>query len=113
MAHPFRPDQQLTVTNPDYMIFEEVWTVVEVAYPVITFSCWRRWVVDKEYVLPTSTDRFSTRVVSEDEAGCLMVDVGRFGNDAGYRVEANEITYLDSRMLQWYLDKYNTPSDTS
>lgn len=105
MTHSFQPGQQFTVPNPDYMIFEEVWTVVEVAYPVITFSCWRRWHVDKEDILPTSTDLFSGRVVREDAAGCLLIDARHTWQDVGYRVEADQVSYLDRRTFQWYLNQ--------
>ena len=43
MTHIPQPGQKLRITNPDYIIFSEEWTVLTVEQPVITFSCKKWW----------------------------------------------------------------------
>ena len=109
MTYTFQLSQQFTMTNPDHMIFEEVWTVVAVDYPIINFSCWRRWHVDKEYILPTSTELFSGRVIKEAPWGILLVDARYTRHEVGYLIKANQVSYLDKKILHWYLSKSDVP----
>lgn len=87
MAYHLQPGQQFTLINLDHMIFEEVWTVVAVDYPLITFSRWRRWHVDKEDILPTSTEVFAGRIVTQDTSGLVLIDAHYAGQGVGYRLK--------------------------
>lgn len=103
MRHIFQPGQKFTLTNPDWNIFEEVWTIVAVTYPTIEFSCWRRWHIDREYMQPTSITAFTGKVIREDEAGVILIDAHHISQTTGYRLAGYQVTYLSEAIFRGYL----------
>lgn len=107
MTQMFQPGQKYRLTNPDYSIFEEEWTVVEVNASQVTFSIWRRWHIDREYMQPTSTEPYWGKVIQEDANGALIVDARHTTYDSGYRVVGNEVTHLPRSVVLWYMNRIN------
>lgn len=93
------------MTNPDYYVLEEVWTMNAVAYPIIEFSCWVRWLIDAAYVRSEATEPFVAKVIREDATGVILVSVYSPHADTGHRIEGNHVTYLDKERFLWYLSR--------
>lgn len=102
MTQIFQPGQTYRLTNPDYMVFEEEWTVVAVNASQVTFSIWRRWHIDKEYIQPTSTEIYRGKVIQENTNGTLIVDARYTAYASGYHVKGNEVTHLPLSLVLRY-----------
>jgi len=110
MTHLFQPGQKYRLTNPDYSIFEEEWTVVEVNASQVTFSIWRRWHIDREYMQPTSTDPYWGKVIQEDTNGALIVDAHNTTYGSRYHVEGNKVTQLPRSPILRYVNRVDADS---
>lgn len=72
MPHAFQVNQTFTITNLDYNVSGEKWVVSEVAYPTITFSCTKYYVVDLAYLHYSSTETVIGNVVKDDGAEVII-----------------------------------------
>lgn len=71
----------------------------------VTFSIWKRWHIDKEYIQPTSTEPYWGKVIHADTNGTLIVDARYAMYDSGYHVAGNEVTQLPLSLLLRYVNR--------
>ena len=67
------PGQKLRITNPDYIILSEEWTVLAVEQPVITFSCKKWWDYDSITMQGQTSETVIGNIVKADEKAKSMV----------------------------------------
>ncbi|MBA3531273.1 MAG: hypothetical protein H0T73_05050 [Ardenticatenales bacterium] len=88
--------QMFVITNPDYHIRHEVWEIVQVVYPDITFSNTKYNLVDIAYVQYTSTETVIGTVFKEEEDGVIIAFPGRMYCEVGFLLSGDKATYLNS-----------------
>lgn len=64
--------QSFRVTNPDYNVLSELWEVVAIEEPTLTFSVTTYWVRDIAYVPISSTETVVGTVYEENERGLFI-----------------------------------------
>lgn len=64
--------QTFRVTNPDHHVLSEMWQVMGVDDPEITFSVTKYWVRDIAYIPISSTETVVGRVYQENEQGLFL-----------------------------------------
>jgi hypothetical protein len=94
VARDFQPGQKLKITNLDYNILSEDWTVVAVAYPTITFSCTKYNAVDIAYVHYSSTETVVGTVIKDDDTRVIFAFSEYSGMEVGLSVVDDRATYL-------------------
>jgi hypothetical protein len=94
VARDFQPGEKLKITNLDYNILSEDWTVVAVAYPTITFSCTKYNVVDIAYVHYSSTETVVGAVIKDDDTAIVIAFSEYSGMEVGLRIAGDQATYL-------------------
>jgi hypothetical protein len=94
MVRVFQLGETFTITNLDYNVSGEKWVVSEVAYPTITFSCTKYYVVDLAHLHYSSTETVIGNVVKDDGAEVIIAFSQYSGMEVGVAVVGNRMTYL-------------------
>jgi hypothetical protein len=95
MANDLQPGQRFKLSNPDWMVYGEDWTVVAVDGDQVTFDYIQHNVVDRAYVPYTSEGTAAGTIVRRD-GDQLILSFTSFGDSflKGLLLEGATATYL-------------------
>ena len=96
MNHIPFPGQKLKISNLDYIILSEEWTVLTVELPTITFTCKKWWDYNSITMQGQTTETVIGKVVKANEKE-VIVAFSKYSGIAvekGLSIQGNEATYL-------------------
>ena len=96
MKHIPYPGQKLKITNLDYIILSEEWTVLTVEQPVITFSCKKWWDYNSITMQGQTSETVIGTIVKADEKELIVAftQYSAMQMEVGLAIRGNEATYL-------------------
>lgn len=96
MQHIPYPGQKLKITNSDYLIVSEEWTVLAVEQPVITFSCKKWWDYNSITMQGQTSETMIGNILKADEKEIIVAftQYSQMKMEVGLSIRGNQATYL-------------------
>jgi hypothetical protein len=89
--------QTFALNNCDYYVLADEWIIVDIDYPIVTFSNNKNWLVDIAGVLPYSTETILGTVNSEtDEVAIIALQRTPLNCEDGILIKQGQASYLQS-----------------
>lgn len=96
MKHIPYPGQKLRITNSDYLILSEEWTVVTVELPTITFACKKWWDYKSITMQGQTSETVIGNVVKATEQQVIIAfsQYSGIAIERGFSIRGDQATYL-------------------
>ena len=96
MKHIPYPGQKLKITNSDYLIVSEEWTVVAVEYPAVTFACKKWWAYNSITMQGQTSETVIGNMVKDDDKEVIIAfsQYSHMEMEAGLLIRGDQASYL-------------------